>query len=208
MLLLMGNVVRGGQGIAWEHSMGRSAPLARAWPSSSHTWNQLNRFWSKTKESSTSGKGEEGTKEPQPPPSESPEPSTNSPEQADATPSPTIDEVVADQKKLVGELQAQLKEQEEKQSKLSEKVQDLTDRLKRTLAEMENVRTRSAREVENVKRFGPQALIKDLLDVPDNLERATAMVPPSVTAGGDDETLLEPAKVRALLKGLVEGVQV
>ena len=35
-------------------------------------------------------------------------------------------------------------------------VDQLTDRLKRSLAEMENVRTRSTREVENAKKFGSQ----------------------------------------------------
>eukprot|EP00955_Chlamydomonas_euryale_P081335 363564-Chlamydomonas_euryale.AAC.4 len=39
-------------------------------------------------------------------------------------------------------------------------VDQLTDRLKRTLAEMENVRMRATREIETAKKFGPQPLIK------------------------------------------------
>lgn len=39
---------------------------------------------------------------------------------------------------------------------LPRQVDQLTDRLKRSLAEMENVRMRSARDVETAKKFGPQ----------------------------------------------------
>lgn len=103
-----------------------------------------------------------------------------------------------------GALEKLLKEAGEKEVKLSDQVKDLTDRLMRSLAEMENVRTRSTREVDNAKRFGPQALVKDLLDVPDNLERAAASVPQAVI-DGDEEADAE--KLKKLLRGLLEGVR-
>jgi molecular chaperone GrpE len=84
-------------------------------------------------------------------------------------------------------------------------VADLTDKLKRSLAEMENVRARSTREVENAKKFASQGFVKDLLDVPDNLERAAASVPETALSAEGGEMDVE--KLRVLLRGLLEGVR-
>lgn len=123
-------------------------------------------------------------------------PAEGSSEESGEAPSPTAEEYEA--------LVKQIKEAAVKEVKLSDQVKDLTDRLMRSLAEMENVRTRSAREVDNAKRFGPQAMIKDLLDVPDNLERAAASVPQAVIDGGE---AADADKLKALLRGLLEGVR-
>lgn len=58
-----------------------------------------------------------------------------------------------------------------------------------------------------------QGLIKDLLDVPDNLERAAASVPDldasedTAAAAGAAAGPLDADKLRRLLKGLLEGVR-
>ena len=50
----------------------------------------------------------------------------------------------------------------------------------------------------------PQGLIKDILDVPDNLERAAASVPEDAVAEG---STVDADKLRRILKGLLEGVR-
>ena len=47
----------------------------------------------------------------------------------------------------------------------------------RSLAETENVRTRSQKLVSDAKQFGIQSFSKDLLEVADILEKATESVP-------------------------------
>ena len=49
-----------------------------------------------------------------------------------------------------------------------------------------------------------QGLIKDLLDVPDNLERAAASVPEDAVADG---STADAEKLKRMLKGLLEGVR-
>lgn len=46
------------------------------------------------------------------------------------------------------------------------------ERLLRLQAEMENLRRRTAREVQDERRYGPLPLVRDLLDVLDNVDRA------------------------------------
>ena len=48
------------------------------------------------------------------------------------------------------------------------------DRLLRVSADLENFKKRTAREMEDFRRYANEALIKDLLPVIDNLERAMA----------------------------------
>ncbi len=69
---------------------------------------------------------------------------------------------------------------------------DLKDRALRVMAEMENLRKRTEREVHDARAYAVSAFARDLLTVADNLDRALAAVPP------DDE---DPA-----LKALTEGV--
>ncbi|PNH01718.1 GrpE, mitochondrial [Tetrabaena socialis] len=102
------------------------------------------------------------------------------------------------------ELIAQLKVKEEHATKLTTQVETLTDSLKRTLADMENLRMRTAREVDVSKKFAIQGFVKALLDVPDNLERAAGVVPPEAL---QEEGGVTPEKMRNLLSGLLEGVR-
>jgi molecular chaperone GrpE len=72
------------------------------------------------------------------------------------------------------------------------------DRFLRQVAELDNVKKRSAREREEVARFANEALIKDLLPVVDNLERAIA----HASGGGNGKPLVEG--VEMVLKGLLD----
>jgi molecular chaperone GrpE len=72
------------------------------------------------------------------------------------------------------------------------------DRFLRQVAELENFKKRSAREREDVSRFANEALIKDLLSVVDNLERAVA----HASGGGNGKPIVEG--VEMVLKGLLD----
>jgi molecular chaperone GrpE len=74
------------------------------------------------------------------------------------------------------------------------------DRFLRQVAELDNVKKRSAREREEISRFANETLIKDLLPVVDNLERALA----HASGGGNGKPLLEG--VEMVLKGLLDAL--
>lgn len=57
------------------------------------------------------------------------------------------------------------------------KVAEMQDKLLRALAEVENVRRRSALDIENAKKFANQKFAQSLLSVADNLFRALDSVP-------------------------------
>jgi molecular chaperone GrpE len=54
------------------------------------------------------------------------------------------------------------------------------DALLRSHAEMENLRKRSARELEDARRYAITGFARDLLEVSDNLARAVAHIPPEI----------------------------
>lgn len=72
---------------------------------------------------------------------------------------------------------------------------DLKDKLLRTLADMENLRRRTEREVADAKAYAVTSFARDMLGSADNLRRALENVPAEATASD------------ALLKALVEGVE-
>ncbi|WP_421725496.1 nucleotide exchange factor GrpE [Bauldia sp.] len=76
-------------------------------------------------------------------------------------------------------------------------IADLKDRLVRTLAEMENLRKRTEREVADTRRYAVASFARDMLTVSDNLKRAIAAVPAETRAAGDKA-----------LTALIEGVEV
>lgn len=53
----------------------------------------------------------------------------------------------------------------------------LKDRVLRTLAEMENLRRRTEREVSDAKAYGVSSFARDMLTVVDNLSRALEHLP-------------------------------
>lgn len=77
---------------------------------------------------------------------------------------------------------------------LERRIADLTDRLLRAHAEMDNLRKRTERDKEDTAKYAITKFARDVLSVGDNLQRATAAVP----AGAADA---DPA-----LKALIEGV--
>ncbi|MCB1472749.1 MAG: nucleotide exchange factor GrpE [Rhodobiaceae bacterium] len=61
---------------------------------------------------------------------------------------------------------------------LAQENADLKDRLLRTVAEMENLRKRTEREVREAGQYAISAFARDMLAVADNLQRALDSVPP------------------------------
>jgi molecular chaperone GrpE len=89
------------------------------------------------------------------------------------------------------------------EAKIAELVETLAkenaehkDRLLRTLAEMENLRKRTEREVSDMRQYGIASFARDVLAVADNMERAL---------GALDAELSETTN--PALKTLVEGVE-
>ncbi len=79
--------------------------------------------------------------------------------------------------------------------KLNAENGELKDRLLRALAEMENLRRRTEREVSDARAYGVANLARDMLSVADNLARAVENVPAEATAAD------------AAVKALIEGVE-
>ncbi|MFQ5849058.1 MAG: nucleotide exchange factor GrpE [Candidatus Binatia bacterium] len=75
------------------------------------------------------------------------------------------------------------------------------DRFIRQLAELENFKKRTAREREEAIRYSNESLIRDLLPILDNLERAVE----HAQGGGDGKPLLEG--IEMVLKGFLEVLQ-
>src|SRR6476620_7202586 len=78
---------------------------------------------------------------------------------------------------------------------LTKEVAETRDKMLRTLAEMENLRQRTRREVADSKTYGITGFARDILDIADNLQRALDSIPAEAMAAAD------PA-----LMGLIEGV--
>ena len=79
---------------------------------------------------------------------------------------------------------------------LTKELAETRDRMLRTLAEMENLRKRTAKEVADARAYGITGFARDILDIADNLQRALDAVPAELKATAD------PA-----LKAFIEGVE-
>ncbi|WP_085906438.1 nucleotide exchange factor GrpE [Kiloniella majae] len=62
----------------------------------------------------------------------------------------------------------------------------LTDKLLRTMADMENLRNRTRRDKEDAIKYAPQKLVTDLIGVMDNLQRALSSVSEEAAEGNED----------------------
>jgi len=71
-------------------------------------------------------------------------------------------------------LELELEMSQERARKVFEQLKDEHERLLRTAADLENYKKRAAREKDDVQRYGNERLVKDLLPVVDNLDRALA----------------------------------
>ena len=81
----------------------------------------------------------------------------------------------------------------ERLAAIEAEAEDAKDRALRMAAEMENLRRRTQREVQDAKSFSISGFARDMLEVADNLTRALEAVP----EGSDDPALI----------GLKEGVE-
>lgn len=79
---------------------------------------------------------------------------------------------------------------------LAKEAAELRDKMLRTLAEMENLRQRTRREVANSKVYGITGFARDVLDIADSLQRTIDAVPAETRESADP-----------LLKALIEGVE-
>jgi molecular chaperone GrpE len=79
---------------------------------------------------------------------------------------------------------------------LAKELSEAKDRTLRTLAEMENLRKRTTREIADARVYGITAFARDVLDIADNLQRALDAVPAETKANADPG-----------LKSLIEGVE-
>ena len=61
-----------------------------------------------------------------------------------------------------------------KDNKLEQQIEDLTDRLKRNMAEFDNFRTRTEKEKSSMYIIGAKDIIEKILPVVDNFERGLA----------------------------------
>jgi len=78
---------------------------------------------------------------------------------------------------------------------LTKETVELKDRLLRTLADMENLRRRTDREVADARTYGVTNFARDILAVADNMERALKALDDEIRAKAD-------AGVKALLDGV------
>ena len=74
-------------------------------------------------------------------------------------------------------------------------IKDLKDQLLRSLAENENLRKRTAKEIEQIKKYGHISLLRDFLNIVDNMERAVK----SSTSEKQSE---------ASVKNLIDGIEI
>jgi molecular chaperone GrpE len=81
-------------------------------------------------------------------------------------------------------------------TKLQAENAELKDRLLRTLAEVENVRRRGEREVNDTRVYAVAKFAGDMLGVADNMERALANIPAEKLEAAD-----------GTIKTLVEGIE-
>ena len=72
---------------------------------------------------------------------------------------------------------------------------EFKDKLLLTLAEMENLRKRTEREVLDARMYGIAGFARDVLAVADNMHRALAAIGPELREAAD-------AKVKALIEGV------
>jgi molecular chaperone GrpE len=79
---------------------------------------------------------------------------------------------------------------------LTKEAAESRDRMLRTLAEMENLRKRTQKEVADARTYGVSKFAGDIVDIADNLQRALDAVPADAKASADPG-----------LKALLEGVE-
>ena len=80
-------------------------------------------------------------------------------------------------------------------SDTQDETKDLKDQLLRSLAENENLRKRTAKEIEQIKKYGHISLLRDFLNVVDNMERAV-------------KSSTSENKTESGMKNLIDGIEI
>lgn len=86
-------------------------------------------------------------------------------------------------------------EQTDSVAEAKREAAEFKDKLLRTLAEMENLRKRTEREVFDARLYGIAGFARDVLAVADNMHRALDAIGPELRESDD-------AKVKALIEGV------
>jgi molecular chaperone GrpE len=81
-------------------------------------------------------------------------------------------------------------------AEVTKELADARDKTLRTLAEMENLRQRTRREVADSKMYGITGFARDILDIADNLQRALDAIPAEARETADPG-----------IKAFIEGVE-
>lgn len=81
---------------------------------------------------------------------------------------PAAEEKTAEKKGLFGK---------KKKDKKDEKIEELTDMVKRQMAEFDNFRKRTEKEKASMYQIGAREIVEKILPVVDNFERGLAMIP-------------------------------
>jgi molecular chaperone GrpE len=85
---------------------------------------------------------------------------------------------------------------EDAAGKFEQEKADLKDKLLRALADMENLRRRTEKEVADTRAYAVTAFARDMLSVADNLHRAIETIPAEARKAAD-----------GALAGLIEGIE-
>lgn len=118
----------------------------------------------------------------------------------------------AKEESLASDLAQEQQPQQKGSIELEAKLAELKDAYLRTLADMENLRQRTRREVEAAKLFGHQAFAKDIISVGEVLEMALASVKKtgiekdSNTKEGGQVDAENAANVKHQMQDLVDGL--
>ena len=95
------------------------------------------------------------------------------------------------------------KEMEEKLESLEKEAKESHDRFLRASAELENYKKRTQREMNDFRKFANESLIKDILPIVDNLERAL-----EISYGNNEKALRGMREgVQMTLKGLLNSLE-
>jgi molecular chaperone GrpE len=91
---------------------------------------------------------------------------------------------------------------------LKRQLEDKQDRLLRALAEADNVRRRAQRDREEYVKYANESLLRDLIPVLDNLDRALDAARAAVAVRAADRSTAEASgEMPEVAAGVVEGVE-
>lgn len=94
------------------------------------------------------------------------------------------------------EQEAQAEGAETPELSTQEEITEVKDKLLRTIAEMENLRRRTEKDVEEARKYSVSSFAQDLITVLENLHRAEESVP------------AEEVEKNELLKNIAEGIKI